>query len=650
MSQGGGVTPEDGGLDTPVVASASVHERYRELFEGALLGIYVSRPDGGLVACNAAFARMLGFASVGDAVGTSMQAVYDTAADRERFVASVRDHGRLDHHRCRLRRQDRGVIDVIETVVGEFDARGTLTELRGFLIDVTASVEAELALLDREREFRAVCFDAADAVLILDDRRLILDANPAACALFGTSVDALVNQPLDALVVDSGEQLHSAWRELLALGEAQRQHHVRSRGAGTRLVECSYRARVRGHGHVCIARDITDRRRIEDRLTEAARIESVGRLAGGIAHDFNNLLTVILGYTELLLGERALDDPGRRDLEEIQMAGRRAASLTQQLLAFSRKQVLMPRDVDLNQTVAELQTMLTRLIREDISLVCELAPAPAMVRVDPTQLEQVILNLVLNARDALPAAGQIRLEVTLVGRSQVQMPPEQPSSAGDYVRLRVVDNGVGVSPEARAHLFEPFFTTKPMGKGTGLGLASVYGIVRQSNGFITVESEPGAGSVFTMHFPAVAQLPDHTPASAAATTDARGHALILLVEDEEAVRVIISTVLRRSGYDVIEASAPRQALDIFDHRGNEIDLLITDVVMPEMNGPALAQRLIGLRPELRVLFISGYAPMGTQPQADNPNASFLSKPFQASVLTARVAQMLARANREHRRV
>jgi len=647
MSDGDVISPVDAGLDGPAAAAASVDQRYRELFEGARLGVYVSRPDGGLVACNLSLARMLGFTSVADAIGTSMRAICDMADDRERFIASVRDPGRLEHHRCRLRRQDGSMVDVIEAVAGEFDAGGTLTELRGFLIDVTTSIEAELALLDRERQFRAVFFDAADAMLILDDSRLILDANRAACALFGASVSEVVNQPLDALVVDGGEQLHAAWRELLALGEAQREHHVRGRGAGTRLVECIYRTRMHGHGHVCIARDISDRRRIEERLMQAEKIDSVGRLAGGVAHDFNNLLTAILGYTELLLVERGPDDPDRRDLEEIQKAGRRAASLTQQLLAFSRKQVLMPRDVDLNQTVAELQTMLTRLIREDISLVCELAPEPAMVHVDAAQLEQAILNLVLNARDALPAGGEIRLEVTPVGGSQVQMPPEQPSAAGDYVQLRVVDNGVGISPEARAHLFEPFFTTKGVGKGTGLGLASVYGIVRQSNGFITVESEPGAGSAFTMHLPAVRQLPEHTPAAAVATTGARGRDTILLVEDEEAVRVIVSAMLRRSGYNVIEAPGPRQALDIFNHRGNEIDLLITDVVMPEMNGPALAQRLIGLRPKLRVLFISGYAATGIPPEADNPNVSFLSKPFQASVLTARVAQMLARANGGH---
>jgi two-component system, cell cycle sensor histidine kinase and response regulator CckA len=627
-------------------APASLERRYRELFEGALLNIYVTTPDGELLACNAAFARTLGFASVTEAIGTSMRALYDEPGDRDRFVASVREQGRLEHHRGRLRRRDGGLVSVIETVVGEFDAAGALTELRGFLIDVTASVEAELALIEREQQFRGVFFDAADAMLILDDRRVILEANPSACALFGVEADAITGESLDALLVSGEEQLHAAWRELLALGEARREHRVRSHvpgDDGTRLVECSYRARVRDHRHLCIARDITDRRLIEERLMQAEKIDSVGRLAGGIAHDFNNLLTAILGYTELLLSNHAAeDDPDRTDLEEIQKAGQRAAALTQQLLAFSRKQVLMPKEVDLNLTVAGLQSMLARLIRADITLTCTLAPSPAVVRVDPTQIEQAILNLVLNARDALPAGGNIRLEVSLVRRSQVDAPADLGWHASDLVRLRVVDDGVGLSPDARAHLFEPFYTTKAVGKGTGLGLASVYGIVRQSNGFIAVESSPGRGTTFTMHFPVAPQIDEVKAAPAAGPAVAGTGETVLLVEDEESVRVIISAVLRRQGYTVIEAAGAQLACEIFAQR-DDIALLLTDVVMPDMNGPALAQRLIGLRPSLRVLFISGYADMLTPPGIDSPNVGFLSKPFQAAVLTARVAKMLAPA-------
>jgi two-component system cell cycle sensor histidine kinase/response regulator CckA len=632
-------------LDHPLKLSGmALESRYRKLFEGALLGIYVSRPDGLLVACNEAFARMLGFDSEAEAVCTGMGAIYSDAGERDRFLSRVREQGRLEHYRGRLRRRDGDTIEVIETVVGEF-ADGELVELCGFLIDVTANVEAEAALVERARQFRAVFLDAADAMLILDDSRTIIEANPAACALFGIRSEELVQRSLDALVFQAGDQLVTAWRELLALGEAKREHRVISIPEGPRLVECSYRARVHGDRHLCIARDITDRRLLEERLMQSEKIESVGRLAGGIAHDFNNLLTAILGYTELLISHRSAADPDRADLEEIQKAGQRAASLTQQLLAFSRKQVLMPKDVDLNQTVAGLKSILTRLIREDITLSCELADQPATVRIDPAQIEQAILNLVLNARDALPAGGHIRLQVACVRRSQVDVPPDLQSMAGDYVRLSVIDDGVGIAPEARAHLFEPFFTTKDIGKGTGLGLASVYGIVRQSNGFIAVESQPGRGTAFTMHFPAVSKTDEVQTPTIDALGATSGRETILLVEDEDAVRVIVSAVLRRQGYHVLETSSPSGACAIFERHAGEIDLLLTDVVMPEMNGPALAQRLVSLRPELRILFISGYADMTTPPESGNPNVSFLSKPFQASVLSERVRQMLARPGR-----
>ncbi len=308
----------------------------------------------------------------------------------------------------------------------------------------------------------------------------------------------------------------------------------------------------------------------------------------------------------------------------------------------------MPKQIDLNKTVAGLKSMLTRLIREDITLTCSLADGPATIKIDPTQLDQVILNLVLNARDALPAGGVIRLEVARVRRSQVDVPADCVSAAVEYVRLRVIDDGVGISPEVRAHLFEPFFTTKEIGKGTGLGLASVYGIVRQSNGFIAVDSQAGRGTIFPMHFPAA------TPAHAATAVHAIGTLpfgceTILLVEDEDAVRVIVSAVLQRQGYRVLEASTPQEACGLFDEHAGEIDLMVTDVVMPQMNGPTLAQRLIGVRPELRVLFISGYVDVGTPLDSDNPNVSFLSKPFQASALSERVREMLGRPGRPHSR-
>jgi two-component system, cell cycle sensor histidine kinase and response regulator CckA len=386
------------------------------------------------------------------------------------------------------------------------------------------------------------------------------------------------------------------------------------------------------------ADDTAARRVLEERVAHLEKMESIGRLAGGIAHDFNNLLTAILGFTEVLLTNRPADDPDRLPLEEIQKAGLRAASLTQQLLAFSRKQVLLPREVDLNQTVLGLRSMLTRLIREDITLTCEVAAEPALVTVDPAQVEQAILNLVLNARDALPGGGWIRLDVARLAALEAA-PPADAGVADAYVRLRVSDNGVGISPGVRPHLFEPFFTTKELGKGTGLGLASAQGIVHQSHGWIDVSSEPGKGAVFSIHFPALPLRQTTATEPPAIVAPLGGNETVLLVEDEDAVRRIMSTVLKRQGYTVLEASTPIIALELFERHADEIDLLLTDVVMPVMGGPALAQRMVAIRPALRVLFVSGYTGLVPQ-QIHSPNVGFLSKPFQTGVLAARVREML----------
>ena len=615
-------------------ARAAAEERYAELFEHTLLGICVSRPAGAIVACNPAFARMLGFGSVDEAVGVSMTSLYADASGREAFLTELRRHRRLEHYRTTLRGQDGRAVHVITSVVGHFDADGTLREIRGYMLDDTASVGAEAALKDREQLFRAVFFGASDAMLLLDDHRVVVEANPAAAGLFGRDIATLIGETLDELIEAPTETWDGAWQSFIKAGEAKREHYV-ARPSGRRTLESSYRAQVHAGRHLCIARDITDRRVFDERMAQAARIESVGRLAGGIAHDFNNLLTAILGYTELLLSQHEPGDPERDDLEEIQKAGKRASVLTQQLLAFGRKQVMRPQELDLNRTVNALQPMLRGVLREDVALTIQLSKAPVFVMIDPTQLEQVVLNLVLNSRDALPSGGAITIEVAQVTLSAADQEGEQRRAEGPHVRLRVTDNGTGIPPEVRAHLFEPFFTTKEQGKGTGLGLASVYGIIHQSGGFITVDTPEGGGTAFTLYFPAIVPLP-MAPEAGVLT----GRETILLVEDEDSVRVIIGALLRRNGYTVFESGTPVEALDIFGSKRDTIDLLLTDVVMPGMNGPALAQRCVEDKADLRVLFISGYADASLPAASTGPNVGFLGKPFQASALTRAVRDLL----------
>jgi signal transduction histidine kinase len=574
---------------------------------------------------------MLGFASVEAATGVEMQSLYAEAKGRERFLSELQRRGRLEAYRTTLRRRDGGLIHVITSAVGHFDAEGRLEEIRGYLLDDTASAQAADALRERQQLFRAVFYDAAEVMLFLDDDRAILEANPAAAALFARPVDQLSGEALDNLIGEPGGSWTSMWLQFLERGTAKHEHKV-TVAAGERLLECSYRARVHAGRHLCVARDVTDQRLLAERLERAARIESVGRLAGGIAHDFNNLLTAILGYTELLLGHRAPEDPERDDLLEIHNAGRRAAALTQQLLAFGRKQVLRPRELDLNGTMDGIQPILRRALREDISLSIELASAPALVMIDANQIDQVILNLVLNARDALPAGGAVEIQVARVTLAAADLPADYSGLPGSHVRLRVTDDGIGIAPEAKGHLFEPFFATTP-GIGAGLGLASVYGIVQQSGGFITVDNPATGGSVFSLHFPEV------TPQPPRLSMTSGGRETILLVENEDPVRLVIGTLLRRSGYHVIEAATSSAAHEIFTRDSAAIDLLLTDVVMPGMNGPALAQRCVADKRGLRVLFISGYSPAAA---FAGPFVGFLGKPFQAGALIQAVRDLLDR--------
>ncbi|HET8649568.1 MAG TPA: ATP-binding protein [Gemmatimonadales bacterium] len=390
---------------------------------------------------------------------------------------------------------------------------------------------------------------------------------------------------------------------------------------------------------VGLAMDITDRRRLEEQLVQSQRLEAIGRLAGGVAHDFNNLLTAILGYANFALRGLPPGSSARADIEAIERAGQRAASLTGQLLAYARRQMVVPRVVDLGELLTGMEGMLQRIIGEDIHLTTRIAPDLWRARIDPTQFEQVVLNLVVNARDAMPGGGTLTLEVSNRVIDPVYADGHSELVPGSYVMLEVADTGTGMDPDTRARIFEPFFTTKEQGKGTGLGLAVCYGIVRQASGSISVYSEPGHGSTFRMLLPRADVASAAEPAHAEAPIALAGEESVLVVEDERWVRELAVRALRAHGYQVRAAATGEEALAIA--ASAPVDVLVTDVVMPGMNGRELAERLQATRPSLQVVYMSGYAEHSVVRQGViEPGIAFVGKPFEPDRLARMVREVL----------
>jgi signal transduction histidine kinase len=430
---------------------------------------------------------------------------------------------------------------------------------------------------------------------------------------------------LIAPMVIMGRTIGAVEAQTYDLGAYGRQHAVAVRMAANLAAVAIENVRL-----------LDQERKHQEELRQSQKMEAIGRLAGGIAHDFNNLLTAINGYSGMALMQLTAGDPLSDSLQEIKKAGERAAALTCQLLAFSRKQVLQPKTLDLNSVVNELNKMLRRIISEDIELVMSLGQGLGRVKADPGQIEQVIMNLVVNARDAMPEGGRLTVATCEVeiGEGAVGLSP------GSYVTLWVTDTGCGMDAETLSHIFEPFFTTKLQGKGTGLGLSTVYGIVKQSGGHIEVESEAGLGTTFTVYLPRVEQPPDTVARSGNSNQLPRGSETILLVEDEETVRKLIRSLLEMCGYTVLEAAGGGEAILLCEQHRGPLHLLMTDVVMPHMNGHQVVERVKLLRPDLKVIYMSGYAENSVLPAGLPPGTAFLQKPFGPDSLALKVREIL----------
>jgi signal transduction histidine kinase/CheY-like chemotaxis protein len=394
-------------------------------------------------------------------------------------------------------------------------------------------------------------------------------------------------------------------------------------------------------GVASLVQDVTERVALEEKLRQSQKMEAVGRLAGGVAHDFNNLLTVILGYSQLLMDGLPADSRLSNATTQIKSAADRAAGITRQLLAFSRKTVLSPRLIDLNNIMLNLDTMLRRLIGEDIEVLTVPARDLGTVKADPGEVEQVLMNLALNARDAMPNGGKLTLETSNVQLDSSYAREHQPVEPGPYVMLAVSDTGVGMSAETQAHIFEPFYTTKEPGKGTGLGLSTVYGIVKQSGGYIWVYSETGQGTTFKIYFPRVDQPAQPVSPEKRLAGIQRGTETILLVEDDPQLNQLTSSVLTHCGYKVLTAENPQAGLALCRTHPHEIHLLVTDVIMPKMNGRQLAEEVMKVRPSMRLLFVSGYTSNAIVHYGVlDAGLWFLPKPFSLAALVAKVREVL----------
>ena len=677
-------------------------ERYRTMFESAPVGMALVDARGRYRQANPALERFLGYPAA-ELAGRHFSEVTlpeDVAETDRQFQAllwGARDRFEMEK---RYRRKDGDVVWARLSVNAVRDAKGVLVHTVSMIEDITAQKLDEAAVRDRDQQLRS---HHAALVQLAQSPALYQGDSPATWReitesagrtlgvarvgswLYDAERTAIRCVDLYELPANRHGTLgahaaaeYPAYRRALDEDRVIAAHDVHAdprtqelsaghvaTAAVTSRLDAPIRVGGRTVGVVChehtgpprqwsaeaqsfagsiadiagLALQAGERRRLEEQLLQSQKLDAVGRLAGGVAHDFNNLLSAMLGYAEITQRSLAAEDPRRADLEEIRRAGRRAADLIHQLLAFARRQVIEPRVVSVNELIANMQKMLRRLIGADVELATSLAPDAEPVKVDPGQFEQVVMNLVVNARHAMPAGGKL-----MVTTGNVHFAPPRAAEAGvapgPFVRVSVSDTGVGMSAETMSRVFEPFFTTKEPGQGTGLGLATCYGIVKQANGHIAVTSEVGCGTTFEIYLPVADERPAQAPAAEEEAAPS-GTETLLLVEDEEQVRAMATRLLGAQGYEVLAAGDPDQALAIVRDHSGSIHLMITDVVLPRMSGRVLAQRVMEARPETRVLYISGYAgDVIVHRGVLEPGVSYLQKPLTAATLARRVREVL----------
>lgn len=544
-----------------------------------------------------------------------------------------------------------GILSIQSYALNAYDHRDlsalqTLADHCGGAIE---RIRAEQALHDSEQRFHNLFEASPDAIFVEDLQGTVLDVNPAGCRLQGLSRQELLGKPLSELVPPELREKTARGFQDFVSGKADQVEGV-SRRADGRDVPVEIRAnRIDYAGQLALllhVRDISEHKRLEEQFRQAQKMEAIGQLAGGVAHDFNNILTIIHGHASLLLAGGNLPEGSTRSAQQVIQAAERAAGLTRQLLAFGRRQILQPKRLDLNEVVSNMTKMLGRLLGEDIALQLKYSPCPALVQADAGMIEQVLLNLAVNSRDAMPNGGVLSLRIAVFENYASSDPAAWGTGCRRVVCLSASDNGVGIAPENLERIFEPFFTTKPVGKGTGLGLATVYGIVKQHQGWIEVESQPGKGTTFRVFLPAVDGSLENGVKQPAEETVRGGPETILVVEDEAPVRELVCNILATYGYHILQADSGSHALKVWQEGKEKIDLLLTDMVMPDrVNGRELAEKLWAERPELKVIFTSGYSAEAVGKDfVLQRGLNYLQKPFEPRKLAMTVRDCLDATN------
>jgi PAS domain S-box-containing protein len=626
-------------LDRRVTAQTQeLEQRYRQLFERSLAGVLRTTLDGRILECNLACARIFGYATCEDFVASPITGLYFHPRDRDTFIAILLKVKNLTNYEQCLRRKDGSKVWLL----------GSATLVEGVPGEPAVNEETFVDITERknaEETFRKA-FDANPepiTMATIDEGRYI-DVNESFLQVTGYSREEVIGSTSSDLKFWERPEDRARFIGLLKEKGSVRQMEITFRTKSGEIrtgLDSAEVIDVAGEQCViAIFRDVTEQKTLERQMRQTQKMEAVGQLTGGIAHDFNNLLGVIIGYTEVLEHRLAPDSPLQKECLQIKKAGQSAASLTRQLLAFSRQQVLEPKILDLNAIVLSVGKMLRRLIGEHIDLRTELDPGLGSVKADQGQIEQVIINLAVNARDAMAEGGKLVIETSNVVLDEEYARRHAPQPPGSYVLLSVSDTGIGMDAETQARIFEPFFTTKELGKGTGLGLSTVYGVVRQSGGHIWVYSEPGKGTTFKIYLPRVGQTDGLPQVSAGPAKSWSGSETILLVEDEEALRGLTRSLLEGSGYTVLEAELPEAAIEIArEHRGT-IHLLLTDMVMPGMSGRDLGANLALKRPDMKVMYMSGYTGF-THSSPTDSDIPWLAKPFTREALLRKVRETLA---------